>query len=133
MNLPELNRPDLLYQHKTPLPVEDLSLEGSILQKISTKDYLINAPYQSFSYLIKFLREAAQEEIAYIQDIQKNNSMDTKPEIMYKNKVIFENLMLLLNDYHSRYGPIEEHYRYNVASKPPVLTVAELKERQAKQ
>jgi polyphosphate kinase len=59
MNLPELNRPDLLYQHKTPLPVEDLSLEGSILQKISTKDYLINAPYQSFSYLIKFLREAA--------------------------------------------------------------------------
>lgn len=59
MNLPELNRPDLLYQHKTPLPVDDLSLEGSILQKISTKDYLINAPYQSFSYLIKFLREAA--------------------------------------------------------------------------
>lgn len=59
MNLPELNRPDLLYQPKTPLPVEDLSLEGSILQKISTKDYLINAPYQSFSYLIKFLREAA--------------------------------------------------------------------------
>ncbi len=59
MNLPELNRPDLLYQAKTPLPVEDLSLEGSILNKISTKDYLINAPYQSFSYLIKFLREAA--------------------------------------------------------------------------
>jgi polyphosphate kinase len=31
-------------------------LEGSILQKISEKDY---APYQSYSYLIKFLREAA--------------------------------------------------------------------------
>jgi polyphosphate kinase len=34
-------------------------LEGSILQKISEKDYLLNAPYQSYSYLIKFLREAA--------------------------------------------------------------------------
>jgi len=30
-----------------------------MLEKISKKDYLINAPYQSFSYLIKFLREAA--------------------------------------------------------------------------
>jgi polyphosphate kinase len=36
-----------------------LSLDGSILDKISKKDYLIHAPYQSFSYLIKFLREAA--------------------------------------------------------------------------
>lgn len=59
MNIPNINREDLLYQPKTPLPVEGLSLEGSILQKISTKDYLVNAPYQTFSYLIKFLREAA--------------------------------------------------------------------------
>lgn len=59
MDFPNLGRFDLLYQSKTPLPVEGLNLEGSILQKISTKDYLINAPYQSFSYLIKFLREAA--------------------------------------------------------------------------
>jgi len=59
MDFPNLGRFDLLYQSKTPLPVDGLNLEGSILQKISTKDYLINAPYQSFSYLIKFLREAA--------------------------------------------------------------------------
>lgn len=59
MDFPNLNRFDLLYQPKTPLPVDGLSLEGSILQKINGKDYLINAPYQSFAYLIKFLREAA--------------------------------------------------------------------------
>lgn len=59
MDFPNLGRYDLLYQPKTPLPVESLGLEGSIIKKISEKDYLVNAPYQSFSYLIKFLREAA--------------------------------------------------------------------------
>ena len=59
MNFPSLGRYDLLYQQKTPLPVSGLSLDGSILNKIAQKDYLICAPYQSFSYVIKFLREAA--------------------------------------------------------------------------
>lgn len=59
MNFPSLGRFDLLYQQKTPLPVPGLSLDGSILNKIAQKDYLNCAPYQSFSYLIKFLREAA--------------------------------------------------------------------------
>lgn len=59
MNFPSLGRYDLLYNTNEPLPVRGLSLDGSILDKISKRDYLINAPYQSFSYLIKFLREAA--------------------------------------------------------------------------
>ena len=59
MSFPNLGRFDLLYKTNEPLPVCDLSLEGSILEKISKRDYLINAPYQSFSYVIKFLREAA--------------------------------------------------------------------------
>lgn len=59
MDFPNLGRFDLLYKAKTPLPVNGLSLDGSILNKIAVKDYLVNAPYQSFSYLIKFLREAA--------------------------------------------------------------------------
>ena len=59
MNFPNLGRFDLLYKTNEPFPVSGLSLDGSILDKISKKDYLINAPYQSFSYLIKFLREAA--------------------------------------------------------------------------
>lgn len=59
MDFPNLGRFDLLYQNNPPLPVEGLSLEGSILEKIKVKDYLVNAPYQSFSYIVKFLREAA--------------------------------------------------------------------------
>jgi polyphosphate kinase len=59
MSFPNLGRYDLLYQQKNPLPVPGLSLDGSILNKIAKKDYLISAPYQSFSYLIKFLREVA--------------------------------------------------------------------------
>jgi polyphosphate kinase len=59
MTLPELGREDLLYKQKVPLPVKGLSLDGSILNKIAKKDYLIYTPYQSYSYLIKFLREAA--------------------------------------------------------------------------
>ena len=59
MDFPNLGRFDLLYSLNEPLPVCDLSLDGSILERISVKDYLVHAPYQSFSYLIKFLREAA--------------------------------------------------------------------------
>ncbi|TBX64827.1 polyphosphate kinase 1 [Flavobacterium silvisoli] len=59
MSFPNLGRFDLLYPPRIPLPVEGLSLDGSILNRIAKKDYLVNAPFQSFSYLIKFLREAA--------------------------------------------------------------------------
>jgi polyphosphate kinase len=59
MKFPNLGRYDLLYKTMLPLPVLGLNLEGSILEKISKKDYLIHAPYQSFSYITKFLREAA--------------------------------------------------------------------------
>ena len=59
MDFPNLGRYDLLYKNNTPLAVKNLSLEGSMLKKIELKDYLVNAPYQSYSYIIKFLREAA--------------------------------------------------------------------------
>ncbi len=59
MNFPNLGRFDLLYKTNLPLPVHGLSLEGSFLKKIERKDYLVNSPYQSFSYIIKFLRESA--------------------------------------------------------------------------
>src|SRR6478609_6516767 len=59
MDFPNLGRFDLLYKPLPPLPVNGLGLDGSILNKIAKKDYLVHAPYQSFAYLIKFLREAA--------------------------------------------------------------------------
>ncbi|MFP9114245.1 polyphosphate kinase 1 [Flavobacterium sp. RHBU_3] len=59
MDFPTLGRADLLSQQNPPLPVNGLSLEGNILQRIKRKDYMVYAPYQSYSYVIKFLREAA--------------------------------------------------------------------------
>ena len=59
MNFPSLDRPDLLYSKFLPLPIPNLSLDANILEAIAKRDYLIHAPYQNFSYVIKFLREAA--------------------------------------------------------------------------
>ena len=59
MDFPNLGRFDLLYKTNTPLPLPGLSLDENIMKKIAAKDYLVSAPYQSYSYVIKFLREAA--------------------------------------------------------------------------
>ncbi len=59
MGFPSLGRTDLMYEKIEPLPIKDLSLEASIFEAISKKDYLLHAPYQTFSYIVKFLREAA--------------------------------------------------------------------------
>lgn len=59
MDFPNLGRFDLLYKTNPPLQIPGLSLDENIMKKIAVKDYLVNAPYQSFSYVIKFLREAA--------------------------------------------------------------------------
>ncbi|HCZ09870.1 MAG TPA: polyphosphate kinase 1, partial [Flavobacteriaceae bacterium] len=59
MDFPSLDRPDLLYSSIPKLPIPGLSLEENILDAIAKKDYLLYAPYQDFSYVIKFLREAA--------------------------------------------------------------------------
>lgn len=59
MNFPRLGRPDLQYEPKEPLPIPGLSLQGSLFDKIIEKDYLLHAPYQTFMYVVKFLREAA--------------------------------------------------------------------------
>jgi polyphosphate kinase len=59
MNFPSLGRQDLLYKKIKPLQVKGLSLENSIFTTIAKKDYLLHTPYQTFSYVVKFLREAA--------------------------------------------------------------------------
>jgi polyphosphate kinase len=59
LSFPSLGRKDLLYKKIVPLPVKGLSLEGSLLEKISKKDYLQYTPYHTFAYVLKFLREAA--------------------------------------------------------------------------
>ncbi len=59
MGFPSLGRQDLMYDKITPLRVKGLSLETSIFDAISKKDYMVHAPYHTFSYIVKFLREAA--------------------------------------------------------------------------
>ncbi|TCK69099.1 polyphosphate kinase [Winogradskyella wandonensis] len=59
MGFPSLGRNDLLYSEIEPLPIKGLSLTQSIFSTISKKDYMVHAPYNTFSYVVKFLREAA--------------------------------------------------------------------------
>jgi len=59
MGFPSLGRHDLMYEKIEPLPVKGLSMKGSLLEMIAHKDYMIYAPYHTFSYVAKFLREAA--------------------------------------------------------------------------
>lgn len=60
MNFPSPNHDNnLTYDSMKPLAIKGLDLSTSLFKAIAKKDYLLYAPYHSFSYLIKFLREAA--------------------------------------------------------------------------
>ncbi|TMU56045.1 polyphosphate kinase 1 [Flagellimonas algicola] len=59
MGFPSLGRDDLMYEKIEPLPVKGFSMNGSLLELIAQKDYMIYTPYHTFSYVTKFLREAA--------------------------------------------------------------------------
>ena len=59
LGFPSLGRTDLLYDKIEAVPIKGLSLQKSIFKAIANKDYLLHAPYQTFSYIVKFLREAA--------------------------------------------------------------------------
>ncbi|MBC2840210.1 polyphosphate kinase 1 [Robiginitalea sp. SC105] len=59
MGFPSLGRTDLIYEKIKPLPVCGLDMEGSLFERIAGKDYLQYTPYHTFTYVIKFLREAA--------------------------------------------------------------------------
>jgi len=59
INFPNAGNPALEYEKQLPLKISELDLGTSILNQIAEKDYLVNLPYQSFDYIIHFLREAA--------------------------------------------------------------------------
>ncbi len=59
MKFPNVGRKDLEYEPVNPSYHPDLDLERSILQVVKQKDVLIFLPYHTFSYVIRFLREAA--------------------------------------------------------------------------
>jgi polyphosphate kinase len=59
ISFPNVGDANLEYSPMPSLPVQGLSIMSSIFTQVSKRDYLINLPYQSFDYIIHFLREAA--------------------------------------------------------------------------
>jgi polyphosphate kinase len=59
ISFPNVGAPELEYSKYVPLPVADLSFGKSLIELIAKKDYLVNTPYQSYDYVIHFLREVA--------------------------------------------------------------------------
>ncbi|MDB5030847.1 polyphosphate kinase 1 [Mucilaginibacter sp.] len=56
---PNVGRPELEYVRYAVLPVDSLTFDKSLMAMIAKQDYLINTPYQTYDYVIHFLREAA--------------------------------------------------------------------------
>jgi polyphosphate kinase len=59
MKFPALDRPDLLYTPVEPLPLPGLRENGGLMSAVRKGDLLLHLPYQSFHYVIDFLREAS--------------------------------------------------------------------------
>jgi len=59
MGFPSLGRSDLQYEKIKPLLVKDFHLNESILGQIAVRDYMVYTPYQNYSYVVNFLKEAA--------------------------------------------------------------------------
>ncbi|ADY50733.1 Polyphosphate kinase [Pseudopedobacter saltans DSM 12145] len=59
IKFPNVGRSDLEYETLPSLPVFGLSYNSGIIERVKKRDFLVNLPYQSFDYIIHFLREAA--------------------------------------------------------------------------
>ncbi|QNL48451.1 polyphosphate kinase 1 [Olivibacter sp. SDN3] len=59
IDFPNVGDTSLEYAKTLKLAVKDLDLGKSIFNQVAKRDYLISLPYQSFDYIIHFLRESA--------------------------------------------------------------------------
>src|ERR1700712_1294077 len=59
IKFPNVGRPELEYTKYLPLALDGLSFGKSLMGMIAKRDYLISTPYESYDYVIHFLREAA--------------------------------------------------------------------------
>ncbi|KQC01118.1 polyphosphate kinase 1 [Pedobacter sp. Hv1] len=59
IGFPNVGSKDLEYPPVEPLKVQGLHRTESIFNKLAHRDYVVNLPYQSYDYIILFLREAA--------------------------------------------------------------------------
>lgn len=61
ISFPNVGGPQLEYSPIVPLPLTDLPLGASFFSVLKKKDMLLHLPYQSFDYIVHFLREAAMD------------------------------------------------------------------------
>lgn len=59
ISFPNVGAPHLEHPPLPPLRLKNLDLGTSIFSQMSERDYLVSLPYQSFDYIVHFLREAA--------------------------------------------------------------------------
>lgn len=59
MKFPKIAKKGLVYPTFEPLPIAGLAMEGSLIRQIAKRDFLQYVPYHTFSYTVRFLREAA--------------------------------------------------------------------------
>jgi len=59
IKFPNVGSKSLEYAPNIPLKVSGLHRTESIINKLKSRDFVINLPYQSYDYIILFLREAA--------------------------------------------------------------------------
>jgi len=59
IQFPDVGGPSLVYPQQEPLYHPDLDLDRSLFEVIRQKDVMLFLPYHTFSYYIRFLREAA--------------------------------------------------------------------------
>lgn len=59
IGFPNVGGPELVYPPLSQLRVKHLDLGRSIFSQMARRDYLVSLPYQSFDYIVHFLREAA--------------------------------------------------------------------------
>lgn len=59
IDFPNVGGPALEYPPMPQLRVSELDLGRSIFGQMAQRDYLVSLPYQSFDYIVHFLREAA--------------------------------------------------------------------------
>lgn len=59
MSFPKIGPKSLLYPAFPPLPHKDIPPNTSIINLLKEKDIMVHFPYQSFKYIIDFLREAS--------------------------------------------------------------------------
>ncbi len=58
---PNVGRPDLKFAPQPPLPHPGLARRRKLLKAVGERDYLLHFPYQTYEYVVRFFREAAND------------------------------------------------------------------------